>query len=86
MPHRLAQLDATPPPAQWALLRDWIQGPDPLPFFAEARRRRPVIATPEVTLAFRYADCTEILRRHDAQTITRWRALRWQPRGAREPL
>jgi len=28
----------------------------------------------------------EILRRHDAQTITRWRALRWQPRGAREPL
>jgi cyclopropane fatty-acyl-phospholipid synthase-like methyltransferase len=28
----------------------------------------------------------EILRLHDAQTIARWRTLRWQPQGAREPL
>jgi cytochrome P450 len=69
MPQRLAELDATPRPAQWKLLRDWIQGPDPQPFFEEARRRRPVIATPEATLAFRFADCTEILRRHDIFSV-----------------
>ena len=69
MPNRLSELDATPPAAQWPLLRSWIMGADPLPFFEEARRDRPVLRTPEVTLAFSFADCTEILRRYDLFSV-----------------
>jgi len=69
MPNRLSELDATPAAAQWPLLRGWVMGADPQPFFAEARRDRPVLRTPEVTLAFGFADCTEILRRHDLFSV-----------------
>jgi cytochrome P450 len=59
----LARLDAAPPDKRWALARGWLLG-EPLPFFAELRAERPVLALPEVTLATRFHDCAMILRRH----------------------
>src|SRR4029077_4916506 len=38
---------------------------EPLPFYAELRRDRPILAMPDVTLVTRFADCTEILLRPD---------------------
>ena len=60
----LQRFDATPVEGRWPLVRNWIFG-EPLPFFAELRRDRPVLAMPELTLATLFDDCTEILRRHD---------------------
>lgn len=59
----LERLDATPMPQRWPLVRDWMQK-EPHPFFAEVREHRPVIVLPELTLVFRHADCTLVLRRH----------------------
>ena len=60
----LDRLDATPRDQQWAFLRGAMRT-DPHAVFAEAREKRPIIALPELTLAFRYADCALVLRRHD---------------------
>src|SRR4051812_19851792 len=56
----IEQFDATPAAERWRLARGWLFG-DPLPFFAELRRDRPILVMPEVTLATRFDDCTEIL-------------------------
>ena len=61
----LERFDAAPPDQRWPMARGWLFG-EPLPFFAELRAERPVLVTPELTLATRYADCDMILRRHDA--------------------
>jgi cytochrome P450 len=68
MPSYLQRFDATPEPKRWALVRSWIFG-EPLPFFAELRAQRPVLVMPEVTLATRFDDCSEILRRHDTFSV-----------------
>ncbi len=62
-PH-LNQLDALPAPKRWPQARAWIQAHNRA-FLAELRLHRPVWALPEVTLVSRYADCVQILRRHD---------------------
>ena len=59
----LTKLDALAPGARWAQARAWLYA-EPMPFFAELRAERPVYATPEVTLATSYADCSLVLRRH----------------------
>lgn len=64
MPHYLDQFDATLPAERWTRVRRWMFE-EPLPFYAELRDHRPVLAMPELTLATRYADCALILRRHD---------------------
>ncbi|MBC7519721.1 MAG: cytochrome P450, partial [Sandarakinorhabdus sp.] len=61
----LARIDAAAPAARWAMVRNWIFT-EPLPFFAEMRAERPVLALPNLTLAFRHADCMTILRRHQS--------------------
>jgi len=60
----LERFDATPEAARWALVRGWIFN-EPLPFFKELRRHRPILVMPELTIAARFDDCTDILRRHD---------------------
>ena len=60
----LDTVDAVPPAERWRLVRR-LMAEQPHPFFAEVRERRPVMVLPELTLAFRYADCALILRRHD---------------------
>jgi cytochrome P450 len=64
----LQRFDATPVNARWPLVRGWIFG-EPLPFFAELRHERPILAMPEVTLVTRFNDCTEILLRHDLFSV-----------------
>lgn len=61
----LSKIDATPAKARWALVRNWIFT-EPLPFFAEMRAERPVLVLPQLTIAFRHADCMAILRRHQS--------------------
>jgi cytochrome P450 len=60
----LQRFEATPEAQRWPLVRGWMLG-EPLPFYAELRRDRPILAMPDVTLVTRFADCTEILLRHD---------------------
>ncbi len=58
------RIDAAPPDERWHLVRELMTS-EPQPFFAEMREKRPILALPNVTLAFRFADCSLILRRHD---------------------
>lgn len=60
----LARIDAAPPPEKWPLARQFLLN-EPHSFFAEAREHRVVLVLPELTMAFRYADCSLILRRHN---------------------
>lgn len=64
----LQRFDATPEAQRWPLVRGWIFN-EALPFFEELRRDRPILAMPEVTLATRFDDCTEILRRYDLFSV-----------------
>lgn len=59
----LDEFDATPAAGRWAKARHWLYE-ESLPFFAELRAERPVLVTPEVTLATTYSDCSLILRNH----------------------
>ncbi len=68
----LERLDTTPEDKRWALARGWLFG-EPLPFFAELRRERPILALPELTLAARFDDCTDILRQHDVFSVRLYR-------------
>jgi cytochrome P450 len=68
MPSYVERFDAAPTAERWPLVRGWIFG-EPLPFFAELRDRRPILAMPEVTLALGFDDCSEILRRHDTFSV-----------------
>ena len=58
------RIDAAAPAQKWALARGFMLN-ESLPFFAEMREKRPLLELPELTMAFRFADCTMILRRHD---------------------
>src|SRR3984893_1431824 len=60
--------DATPVAGRWPLVRGWMHE-EPLAFYAELRKDRPILAMPEVTLATRFDDCTEILRRHELFSV-----------------
>ena len=64
----LQRFDATPDTQRWPLVRGWIFN-EALPFFAELRADRPVLAMPEVTLAAGFNDCIDILRRHDLFSV-----------------
>ena len=64
----LQRFDATPEVRRWPLVRGWIFN-EPLPFFAELRRDRPILAMPEVTLAARFDDCLEIFNRYDLFSV-----------------
>ena len=64
----LIRLEQTPATERWPLVRRWLFE-EPIPFFAELRSHRPVLALPEVTLVARSEDCIEVLRRHDLFTV-----------------
>src|SRR3954470_13556980 len=64
--------DTTPAAERWPLVRNWIFH-EPLPFLAELRQSRPILAMPEVTLAVRFDDCMEVLRRHDIFSVALYR-------------
>lgn len=60
----LNHLDGLLETDRWAYARKMIFA-EAQPFFAELRAERPILTLPEVTLVFRHADCTLILRRHE---------------------
>lgn len=60
----IERIDAAAPAEKWALARGFMLN-ESLPFFAEMREKRPLLELPELTMAFRFADCATILRRHD---------------------
>jgi cytochrome P450 len=64
----LQRFDATPVAERWKLVRGWIFH-EPLPFFAELRQERPILAMPEVTLAARFDDCLTIFNRYDLFSV-----------------
>jgi cytochrome P450 len=68
----LQTFDATPIERRWPLVRGWMFA-EPLQFYAELRERRPILVMPEVTLATRFDDCTEILRRFDDFSVALYR-------------
>ncbi len=68
MPDYLQTIDATPVADRWKLVRGWIFN-EPLPFLAELRQKRPVLALPGMTLATHFEDCREILLRHDLFSV-----------------
>ena len=57
-------LAALAPEARWRHARQWILAGDRA-FFAALRRDAPLMRLPQVTVASRFSDCEEILRRHD---------------------
>lgn len=69
----LEQLEQTVPRDRWVTARRWMAD-EPLQFFSELRRHRPVLVLPEVTLVTRFVDCTEVLRRHDLYSVALYRA------------
>ena len=64
----LEHFEQTPVTERWAVVRRWMFE-EPLPFYAELRKYRPLLVMPEVVLAARYADCVEILRRFDVFSV-----------------
>jgi hypothetical protein len=77
----LHRFDETPTAERWPLVRRWMLG-EPLTFFDELRRNRPVLATPEVTLAVRFSDCRDILLQHDIFSVALYRSKQgdyWMP-------
>jgi cytochrome P450 len=68
----LERFDQTPVRERWALVRRWMFE-EPLPFYAELRKCRPILVMPELVLATRHADCSEILRRFDVFSVGLYR-------------
>ena len=64
----LQRFDSTPEAKRWPLVRGWMFN-EALPFYAELRTDRPILVMPELTLATRFDDCTEILRRYDLFSV-----------------
>lgn len=58
------RIDAAAPAAKWPLARGFMTE-EREAFFAEMREKRPVLELPELTMVFRYADCSLVLRRYD---------------------
>jgi hypothetical protein len=52
----LQRYDATPVAERWPLVRRWMHG-EPLAFYAELRKDRPILVMPELTLWTRFDDC-----------------------------
>src|SRR3546814_1454693 len=57
----LAILDGAPPERQAAMIQAWLRS-EPLPFFAQLRRERPVLVTPACTLVARFVDVRDCLQ------------------------
>ena len=54
----LRQYDAAADADKFPMVRRWIDT-EPLPFFKELRKRRPILVTPQCTLLTRFDDVRE---------------------------
>lgn len=57
----LAEFDAAAAEDKHPLVREWMHA-EPLPFFAQLRRSRPVLVTPECTLVTLFDDVRDVLQ------------------------
>lgn len=57
----LAEYDSAVEAEKYPLVQKWMKT-EPLPFFAQLRRERPILVTPECTLVSLYTDVTDILK------------------------
>jgi len=64
----LALCEAATDAEKFPLVRRWIDN-EPLPFFAQLRDQRPVLATPVATIVARLADVTEVLSQPKIFTV-----------------
>ncbi|MBO9575338.1 MAG: cytochrome P450 [Sphingobium sp.] len=60
----MERIVAKPPEERWHVVKG-LMASEPHPFFAEMRDTHPILALPNLTLVFRFADCSLVLRRHD---------------------
>lgn len=68
MENYLGALGKLKPEERWPQARRWIMAEE-LGFYEELREREPLLRFPELTLASRFVDCDEILRRHDLFSV-----------------
>src|SRR3546814_4599557 len=64
----LAILDGAPPERQAAMIQAWMRS-EPLPFFAQLRRERPVLVTPACTLVASFVDVRDCLQMPKVFTV-----------------
>jgi cytochrome P450 len=64
----LDTLDALKPEERWPQVRKWIFAQDRA-FYEELRNEEPLLRLPELTIASRFVDCDEILRRYDRFSV-----------------
>src|SRR3546814_13956956 len=64
----LAILDGAPPERQAAMIQAWMRS-EPLPFFAQLRRERPVLVTPACTLVASFFDVRDCLKMPKVFTV-----------------
>lgn len=57
----LAEYDATPDAEKYPLVQKWMKQ-EPLPFFAQLRKERPVLVTPDCTLLANFVDIRDVLQ------------------------
>ncbi len=72
MTGHLDTLMRLPPESRWRQARPWISAGD-RSFFAALRHDAPLLRLPQVTVASRFVDCEEILRRHDLFSVSLYR-------------
>lgn len=64
----LRTLKHTPTEECWPLVRQWMES-QPLPFYSELRRKRPILKLPGLVLVSRYDDCMAVLQQHERFTV-----------------
>ncbi|UAA37354.1 cytochrome P450 [Paraneptunicella aestuarii] len=69
----LAEYDATPDDQKYPLVRKWMKS-EPLPFFAQLRKERPILVTPECTLVSRFGDITNLLKMPKVFTVNLYKS------------
>jgi cytochrome P450 len=57
----LAEYDAAPESEKYPLVQKWLKT-EPLPFFKQLRKERPVLVTPECTLVALFTDVRDVLQ------------------------
>ncbi|MCX7103416.1 MAG: cytochrome P450 [Methylobacter sp.] len=66
--HYLEQYDAAADADKFPLVRRWMYS-EPLPFFKELRKKRPILVTPECTLLALFDDVTDVLNMPTVFTV-----------------
>ncbi|MEB3259818.1 MAG: cytochrome P450 [Cyanobacteriota bacterium] len=61
-------LKNTPATERWGRVRQWMEE-QPLPFYTELRRERPILQLPGLVLVSRFDDCMAVLSQHERFTV-----------------